>query len=55
MFFRFLAFLFASSKPSTYVHPVKHGQVTVCGKPGDDVAPKMLASVLKQAHLRRSP
>lgn len=36
-----------------FVHPVKRGRVTVPGKPSDDVAPKMLASILRQAQLRR--
>ena len=31
-------------------HP---GRVTVAGKPGDDVAPGMLSSILKQARLKR--
>jgi predicted RNA binding protein YcfA (HicA-like mRNA interferase family) len=35
-----------------YKHPVKKGRVTVAGKPGDDVPPGMLKSVLTQAGLR---
>ena len=34
-----------------YKHPNKKGRVTVAGKPNDDVYPKMLKSVLKQAGL----
>jgi len=33
------------------VHPVKTGTVTVSGHPGDDVHPKTLKSVLRQAGL----
>ena len=36
-----------------YVHPIKRGRVTVPGKPGDDLHPKTLASILQQAQLRR--
>lgn len=35
-----------------YRHPVKLGLVTVPGKPGDDLAPGTLNSVLKQAELK---
>ena len=35
-----------------YKHPVKLGLVTVPGKPGDDLAPGTLNSVLKQAGLK---
>jgi predicted RNA binding protein YcfA (HicA-like mRNA interferase family) len=34
-------------------HPVKPGRVTVAGKPGDDLAPGTLGSILKQAGLKR--
>lgn len=34
-----------------FKHPSKPGRVTVAGKPGDDVAPGTLNSVLKQARL----
>jgi predicted RNA binding protein YcfA (HicA-like mRNA interferase family) len=34
-------------------HPVKRGRVTVPGKPGDDLAPGTLNSILKQAGLRK--
>lgn len=34
-------------------HPFKPGRVTVAGKPGDDVAPGTLGSILKQAGLKR--
>ncbi len=33
-------------------HPHKRGRVTVAGKPSDDLAPRTLASTLKQAGLR---
>ena len=33
------------------VHSTKPGTVTVSGHPADDVHPKTLKSVLKQAHL----
>jgi predicted RNA binding protein YcfA (HicA-like mRNA interferase family) len=33
-------------------HPSKRGLVTVPGKAGDEVAPKTLASILKQAGLK---
>ena len=36
-----------------YRHPVKPGLVTIAGKPGDDLAPGTLNSVLKQAGLKR--
>jgi len=32
-------------------HPAKPGLVTVAGKPGDDLAPGTLKSILKQAGL----
>ena len=35
-----------------YKHPRKPGLVTVAGKPGDDVAPGTLNSILKQAGLK---
>ena len=35
-----------------YKHPSKPGTVTAAGKPGADVPPGTLASVLKQAGLR---
>ena len=46
---------FRSQKGShrQYVHPTKPGRVTVAGKPGDDIHPKTLASVLKQAQLEK--
>ena len=34
-------------------HPVKPGKVTIPGKPGDDVGPKLWASIMKQAGLAR--
>ena len=35
-----------------FKHPSKSGLVTVAGKPGDDLAPGTLNSVLKQAGLK---
>jgi predicted RNA binding protein YcfA (HicA-like mRNA interferase family) len=34
-------------------HPTKPGTVTVAGKPGLELHPKTIASVLRQAGLRR--
>lgn len=36
-----------------FKHPTLAGRVTVAGKPGDDVAPGTLASILKQAGIKR--
>ena len=36
-----------------YKHPTKRGLVTIAGKPGDDLAPGTLNSILKQAGLKR--
>ncbi|MHB8624417.1 MAG: type II toxin-antitoxin system HicA family toxin [Sulfuricaulis sp.] len=33
-------------------HPSKPGRVTVAGKPGDDLAPGTLNSILKQSGLK---
>jgi predicted RNA binding protein YcfA (HicA-like mRNA interferase family) len=35
-----------------YRHPIKRGLVTVAGKRRDDLHPKTLASILRQAGLR---
>lgn len=35
-----------------YKHSSKSGRVTIAGKPGDDIAPGTLASILKQAGLK---
>ncbi|MDQ2640377.1 MAG: type II toxin-antitoxin system HicA family toxin [Pseudomonadota bacterium] len=35
-----------------YKHPSKPGRVTVAGRPGDDLAPGTLNSILKQARLK---
>ena len=35
-----------------YKHLLKAGRVTIAGKPGDDVAPGTLNSILKQAELK---
>ena len=34
-------------------HPTKSGTVTISGHPGDDIHPKTLKSVLRQADLER--
>ena len=36
-----------------FKHPGKAGLVTVAGKPGDDLAPGTLNSILKQAGLKK--
>jgi predicted RNA binding protein YcfA (HicA-like mRNA interferase family) len=36
-----------------YKHPQKPGRVTVAGKPGDDLPPGTLNSILKQAGLKK--
>jgi predicted RNA binding protein YcfA (HicA-like mRNA interferase family) len=35
-----------------FKHPIKTGRVTVPGKPGDDLAPGTLNSIIKQAKLK---
>lgn len=35
-----------------YRHPVKTGTVTVAGKPGAEIPPGTLASIIKQAGLK---
>ena len=35
-----------------FKHPTKPGRVTVAGKPGDDLAPGTLNSILKQSGLK---
>jgi predicted RNA binding protein YcfA (HicA-like mRNA interferase family) len=36
-----------------YKHPTKPGTVTIHGHPGDDIDPKTLASILRQAQIER--
>jgi predicted RNA binding protein YcfA (HicA-like mRNA interferase family) len=36
-----------------FKHPTKSGRVTVAGKPGEDLAPGTLNSILKQANLKQ--
>jgi predicted RNA binding protein YcfA (HicA-like mRNA interferase family) len=36
-----------------FKHPTKPGRVTVAGKPGDDLSPGTLGSILKQSGLKR--
>jgi predicted RNA binding protein YcfA (HicA-like mRNA interferase family) len=38
-----------------FKHPIKPGRVTIAGKPGDDLAPGTLNSILKQAGLKEKP
>ena len=42
----------AKGSHQQYKHPSKSGLVTVPGKPGDDLAPGTLNSILKQAGLK---
>jgi predicted RNA binding protein YcfA (HicA-like mRNA interferase family) len=35
-----------------FKHPQKPGRVTIAGKPSDDLAPKTLESILRQAGLK---
>jgi predicted RNA binding protein YcfA (HicA-like mRNA interferase family) len=35
-----------------YVHPTKPGRVTVAGHPADDLHPKTLRSIIRQAGLQ---
>jgi len=37
-----------------YIHPIKPGRVTVAGHPNDDVHPKTLISMLKQAQFKKA-
>jgi predicted RNA binding protein YcfA (HicA-like mRNA interferase family) len=36
-----------------FKHPSKAGRVTVPGRPGDDLAPGTLSSILKQSGLKK--
>lgn len=36
-----------------YKHPEKAGRVTVAGHPNDDVHPKTLSSIFRQAQMRK--
>jgi Predicted periplasmic or secreted lipoprotein len=36
-----------------FKHPEKVGRVTISGKPGDDLAPGTMNSILKQAGLKK--
>ena len=36
-----------------YKHPTKPGRVTIAGKPGRDLAPGTLSSIMKQAGLKK--
>jgi len=36
-----------------YKHPVKKGLVTIPGKPGDELAPGTLNSIMKQAGVKK--
>ena len=35
-----------------YEHPIKSGKVTIPGHPNNDLAPKTLASIMRQAGLK---
>jgi predicted RNA binding protein YcfA (HicA-like mRNA interferase family) len=35
-----------------FKHPIKKGRVTIAGKPSEDLHPKTLNSILKQAGLK---
>lgn len=37
-----------------YKHPTKRGRVTIAGHPSDDVHPKTMSSILRQAQISRS-
>ncbi len=37
-----------------FKHPTKSGRATVAGKPGDNLAPGTLSSILKQSGLKGS-
>jgi predicted RNA binding protein YcfA (HicA-like mRNA interferase family) len=45
-------YVYASGSHRHFKHPVKPGKVTVPGHPGDDIHPKTLQSILKQAGLK---
>jgi len=36
-----------------YTHPTKRGRVTVAGKPSEEVHPKTLATIFRQAKMER--
>jgi predicted RNA binding protein YcfA (HicA-like mRNA interferase family) len=36
-----------------YVHPTKPGRVTIAGKPGDDIHGGTLASIFRQAQMKK--
>jgi predicted RNA binding protein YcfA (HicA-like mRNA interferase family) len=36
-----------------YKHATKPGRVTIAGKPSDDIAPKTLADIFRQAQIER--
>jgi predicted RNA binding protein YcfA (HicA-like mRNA interferase family) len=36
-----------------YKHPSKPGKVTIAGTPSDDIHPKTLSSILRQAGLKK--
>jgi predicted RNA binding protein YcfA (HicA-like mRNA interferase family) len=39
--------------PRQFVHPVKPGRVPVAGMPGDDLPPGTLASIFRQAPMKK--
>jgi predicted RNA binding protein YcfA (HicA-like mRNA interferase family) len=46
-------FIRRRGSPRQYGHPTKPGRVMIAGKPGDDMAPGTLRSVLRQAGIER--
>jgi predicted RNA binding protein YcfA (HicA-like mRNA interferase family) len=48
---RWLAILSQRGSHQQFKHPAKLGRVTVAGKPGADVHPKTLATILRQAQI----
>ncbi len=36
-----------------FVHAAKPGRVTIAGKPGDDLPPGLLASIFRQAQIKK--
>ncbi len=45
-------FVYTSGSHRHFKHPIKLGKVTVPGHPGDDIHPKTLQSILKQAGMK---
>ncbi|MGA2339468.1 MAG: type II toxin-antitoxin system HicA family toxin [Terracidiphilus sp.] len=45
-------YVYTTGSHRHFKHPIKLGKVTVPGHPGDDIHPKTLQSILKQAGLK---